>query len=96
MFTEQEIILNRTPTEKNIPGHERFPKGKKIGKLEVLETYDYKKYNRKILVKCDCGNIKKVSYTSMISQHQRSCGECSSKKEQKKWGRGFYATFNEG
>lgn len=52
-------------------------KGQRFGKLEVLERdYDYKKNSKRAYwrCKCDCGNIKTIMSTSLVSGKTLSCG----------------------
>jgi hypothetical protein len=59
--------------------------GNRYGRLVVIEEldeYDSSKH-RKMLCKCDCGNIIKVAATSLTTGNTQSCGCISSKGEAK-------------
>lgn len=69
----QKNFRGQNSTKKNLPKI-----GDKFGKLELLELFKNNKYGNNNMwgkFKCECGNIKDVLLSSVISQkHTQSCG----------------------
>ncbi len=58
--------------------------GQKFGKLLVLNyTDEYRSGNRMYNCQCDCGTIKLISRSNLLSGHTLSCGCINSKGEEK-------------
>ncbi|MCH1976486.1 hypothetical protein MCG01_04980 [Enterococcus hirae] len=55
----------------------------KYGKLTIL-SYSKKGAYKTVICKCDCGNIKEIYLSNLVSKRTQSCG-CLEKENQKKY-----------
>lgn len=59
--------------------------GQNYGRLKVLKIFKIQKGNVVLKCKCECGNIKNVTYNHLVTNHTKSCG-CLSHGEISKHG----------
>lgn len=52
-----------------------------FNQLTIIEYLD----NKKVLCKCDCGNIKELYYSNVIKGNNKSCGCRQGRRSEYKW-----------
>lgn len=76
--TEKEIRLTTLQRKNSSCGcmsKEKIDFNKKYGNLKILEEVNIRKgKNRDVIIKCDCGNVKKIAYTFIRNNIVTNCG----------------------
>lgn len=76
--TEREVRLSALLKKNSNCGcmtKEKIDYNKKYGKLKILKEVDIiKRKNRHVIVKCDCGKIKRLQYTYIRNNKLTNCG----------------------